>query len=962
LRLVMGDDINIQVQGAIPEVDDCPLGTASFQQLTGGPAIPPKSFDHPLKAPTSLDVVKESPRKKFMSRKYTTGGMQLVAQGAKIQSSIEKLEDNGVPLYELFKASRLVKTQSKVYEGLFFLIFMVLFALIYIELRKVSFAGESTEALLDLFLKEEFTQVNVPGLEDQEPFFQKTYDDIKTLEEFWLWVFGPLLNGLYFGPYGVNYTSNQQKFGLPMDTGQLYVLGSSTGGVLFRSFRILPGNCKAPDQVYQTASIGSPQCYGKWDPSHEQTDSFGPGTTGFTYTQNFGSSLEGTYLGELYFNRNQYGSGGYGVDLPTNNGGNQVFNTINSLFQGNWADVATRAISAEFQVFDPATNVLTACRFFTEFSQTGNVRPSYRFYHINAVMWKDLGGFYIFLSIVFLVLLVFFTFKWFARIFSATNLSRTILRWNVLFDSIVLVLFWVSISKLAYLASKEVMSVSSLQETLNNQGFTGGLFADAESYHSVDALVSIILMLATVRLISFLPFKTTKTIWATLTGSVKDIVILGLVIILFWAGFSTGAHLTFGNLGFEDFDRIDRTFGTLMVLMFSGDMDYNAMRDVSFMSAPIFYAVYMIFMWGVMLNLFVAIIVITYERFSDVQQNFDNWKKEHHGTERVCIIMTDPQKVYHKCRQAWLELKRRSYGSKFKDEVQGPMIELSERSKTPEISEASKLREQMQEVLRESISTRDESSRSLNHPFKQYFRKQVHRVMWAKEVEKTRRMIEEIDEKHAREGAFIKKWRREVDYAQERGTGHETLYIFFWNLCCRCCPKRAQQNDDESEASIDGEKLLSGPSSKSVGSSQSLTQEGLRRREQIQQYYLLNEVIRQERELCNAKSEIQKILSDTQKLFKKHRVSFNRLLRKAWNNTSDEERLEEIKLAEIKEMLSPGCVEERRKCKLCSQQEIDARAQKLITHYLFLKKRKAALAGKKKMRRPRIRRLTQIAH
>ena len=134
-----------------------------------------------------------------------------------------------------------------------------------------------------------------------------------------------------------------------------------------------------------------------------------------------------------------------------------------------------------------------------------------------------------------------------------------------------------------------------------------------------DALCSINLVLATVKLVGFMPFKTTRTIYSTMSGVFQDILVLSAVICIFWAGFSIGGHLTFGSLGFFNFDRIDRTFGTLMVLMFSGefnDPSFNEMREVSFFSSPIFYGMYMIFMWGVMLNLFVAIILIAYERYA----------------------------------------------------------------------------------------------------------------------------------------------------------------------------------------------------------------------------------------------------------------------------------------------------------------------------------------------------------
>lgn len=577
--------------------------------------------------------------------------------------------EHGIPLFELYKATRQLKVQMKCVEGIIFFIFMVTFAFVFVEMRMTSLAGETTEALIDFFVEEEFVEIDLEGL-DGAPFFRKTYRDLKTSAEWWQWALGPLSEGLWF-----NYeNASLPPRGMPMEDAQNYILGGSQGGILFRTSRVSQFSChRGFFQTHQMGSVGLDECYGPWpmidaeDPNSvfEQpvisTEAYGLANVeidpsnapealaqgAFEYTVDSGSTLEGTLLGQMYLDRNKYGRGGFMADFPIDNDNNRSTDALAIMYLNHWIDISTRIVSVEFNVYNPSTNVITGIRLFTEYSQTGNIRPSYRFYHINALMWHNLPPGYYVLIAVFLALLIAFTYKWLRRLITCRQ-WRSLIKWKIVFDTILLTLFWCSIITIIIITqTSKVIRESQFEETIASESFTPGIFESAERMHSVDALCSINLMLATVRLLSYLPFKTTRTIWATLGGAVKDVVVLGIVVLVFWAGFSLGSHLTFGSLGFFDFDRIDRTFGTLMVLMFSGDIDFNAMREVSFTAAPLFYSIYMIFMWGVMLNLFVAIIVLTYERYTQWQSNFETWSNLHHGTNTRSIIISWPEYVQH---------------------------------------------------------------------------------------------------------------------------------------------------------------------------------------------------------------------------------------------------------------------------------------------------------------------------
>ncbi len=70
----------------------------------------------------------------------------------------------------------------------------------------------------------------------------------------------------------------------------------------------------------------------------------------------------------------------------------------------------------------------------------------------------------------------------------------------------------------------------------------------------------------------------------------------------------------------------------------------------------------------------------------------------------------------------------------------------------------------------------------------------------------------------------------------------------------------------------------------------------------------------------------------------------------------DNSRLQELDFEEARELLSPGCLEMRRKCRYCNDEEISSRAQRLVELVGKLRKRKVFGTGYNQTRFPRFRR------
>jgi len=845
---------------------------------------------------------------------------------------------DGIPLYELVKGSRRINAERRCLEGLLFLLFTVLFGVLVVWTRKTSYAAETTETVLDLFVNEEFKALDVQSLADEDVFFYKSYSDIRTREEWWQWAFGPLLDGLFYGEVSFEEES-MTRLTLLKNLSQLYVLGGETGGIVIRTARVKPTPCGVIDRM----------CYGAWDESNDvvsKENFLNPDVSidplfekAFEYRESgLGSEFRGTLLGEFIWGLNDFGPNGFYLDLPANNAGNLTVRAFESLFGADYIDEATRVIAVEFNVFSPVTKVVTAARLFTEISQTGLVRPSFRFYHLNALMFSDFGGLWFFVA-VFFALLVVFTINWFYQCLCAHNFVRHISRWVVIFDALILFLFWLSVCRIMLLTlTCPVLLEEQFYETYERGGFTNNVFECARSYHNVDATCSITLMVATVKLVGFMPFKTTRTIWSTLEGATKDILVLGSVVLMFWAGFAIGSHLTFGSLGLSEFNRIDRTFGTLMVLMFSGSVDFNAMRDISFYSAPFFYALYMIFMWGVMLNLFVAIIVLTYERHTDVQQNFENWVNQHHGVDWGCIVLTYPEIFAHKIRTVFFKARvAMFYRSDVQKLANSPRIRKN-RPKGQE--ELSQLRNLMQIIkCARDPAERAAASEQLGYPYRKYLQRVVREMMWRRALRRTKIVLKYLMDDDEQADSFLSKWREEFTFA--KGTSHTAIQLhtllmsWFWpSLLSRQQQAPARQDSFLTLAgSMQSHALRSGTNSD--GSFQSFQFRANSHR--ILKLVRLQKIQRKEEQLIKHKKIIQGVIESTRKNFFKHRIDFDGILRFAWRKTkSEEERLRNLDLGDLEEMFSPGC--SNTECPHCKNIDVTELAKQLLLNYSELKK------------------------
>ena len=149
------------------------------------------------------------------------------------------------------------------------LAYTLIFTYVVIDFFTPGQVYAQTFALNDIFLDEEFPVSNT-----SDPFFKKNFFQVGTFDEYWEWVQGPVVNGIYNNEFfdGTSYPPNStSQFVVPNGFGGNRIVSS----IRFRTSRVRandPAACKSLDpQVFEGFANKLPDCYPAFSDSMKET-------------------------------------------------------------------------------------------------------------------------------------------------------------------------------------------------------------------------------------------------------------------------------------------------------------------------------------------------------------------------------------------------------------------------------------------------------------------------------------------------------------------------------------------------------------------------------------------------------------------------------------------------------------------------------------------------------------------
>ncbi|KAF7270756.1 hypothetical protein GWI33_016297 [Rhynchophorus ferrugineus] len=342
-------------------------------------------------------------------------------------------------------------------------------------------------------------------------------------------------------------------------------------------------------------------CYSKFTSEAEDRTPFGLKTaTAWVYSDS-STTKSLNYQGTL----TTYSGGGFYVDFNTDP--NSTSDMIDVLKDNLWITRGTRAVFIDFSIYNPNLNLFCISKLIFEFLPSGGVKPNFRFTPAVLIEFAGLQNWMCKIALYFFgVYVIFCLFEEFREMlyFSWSYFAKF---WNYI-DISVIVLTFLLITGTEYL---RFIGKSYLDEIKNNPNSYGNLEYLEIVYSTVNVIGALLLFFVYMRTFKYLNFnKRMAQLNDTIKNCSKDI--LGFSVMFFVAYF---AYAELGYLVFGSEVKSYSSFGLSMFTLLRtilGDFDYEEIHVANWFVAPIYFLSFIILVFFVLLNMFLAIINDTY--------------------------------------------------------------------------------------------------------------------------------------------------------------------------------------------------------------------------------------------------------------------------------------------------------------------------------------------------------------
>ncbi|KAJ8014337.1 hypothetical protein DPEC_G00039190 [Dallia pectoralis] len=513
------------------------------------------------------------------SSKEKRGGCCLFLKGLWGTTMTENTSDNR----ELF-----IKTTLR--ELLVYLVFLVDLCILTYGMTS-SNAYYYTTVMTDLF-------VNTPSTSGVQ------FQSIGSMDDFWTFAQGPLLDGLYWTRWYNNQSLNNG------DQSFIYYENMLLGVPRIRQIKVVNNSCNIAKDFRNEIS----GCYDVYNEKKEDGSNFGL-VNGTAWQYHTEKEMKGSsYWGLLA----TYSGGGYYQDL--NKTKEQSAAVLAEMMNNLWLDRGTRAVFIDFSTYNANINLFCVITLLTEFPATGGAISSYQIRTVKLIRYISSWDYFIMgCESVFCLFILYYIVEETLelRIHGFSYFSSI---WNTL-DVVVILLAVVAIIFNVFRTVKVDNLLDKLLEQPDIYADFGFLAFWQTQYNNMNAVN---LFFAWIKIFKYISFNKTMTqLSSTLGRCAKDI--MGFAIMFFIVFFA------YAQLGYLLFGTQVQSFSTFVKCIFTqfriilGDFDFDAIDQANRILGPIYFVTYVFFVFFVLLNMFLAIINDTY---SEVKEELSSQKDD----------------------------------------------------------------------------------------------------------------------------------------------------------------------------------------------------------------------------------------------------------------------------------------------------------------------------------------------
>ncbi|KAF5913416.1 hypothetical protein HPG69_017034 [Diceros bicornis minor] len=235
-----------------------------------------------------------------------------------------------------------------------------------------------------------FLDTSVPGDE------RTNFKSIRSITDFWKFMEGPLLEGLYWD----SWYNNQKLYNLK-NSNRIYYENILLGVPQVRQLKVRNNTCK----VYSSFQSLMSECYEKYTSANEDLSEFGlKDDTEWKYsTPSVSSPWHWGFVGV-------YRNGGYIFTLSKSK--SEIKDKFVNLRLNSWITRGTRVIFIDFSLYNANVNLFCIIRLVAEFPATGGILTSWQFYSVKLLRYVSYYDYFIAsCEITFCIFLIVFTIQ-----------------------------------------------------------------------------------------------------------------------------------------------------------------------------------------------------------------------------------------------------------------------------------------------------------------------------------------------------------------------------------------------------------------------------------------------------------------------------------------------------------------------------------------------------------------------
>ncbi|KAM4675978.1 polycystin-2-like protein 2 [Discoglossus pictus] len=433
----------------------------------------------------------------------------------------------------------------------------------------------------------------------------KNYKSISSVDDFWKFAEGPLLDGLYW-------TTWYNNESMPEDRSFVYYENLLLGVPQIRQLKVRNNSCT----VHSFFKDIIKECYQSYAFVYEDREDFGfRNASEWQYKK---SHVMEWYIGDM----GTYSSAGFKRNLSQTKVGSKEI--LEYLKTNNWITRGTRVVFIDFSLYNVNINLFFVARLVVEFPATGGAKPSWKFYAEKLLRYiSNTDYFFASCEIIFCLFICTFLVHECIKVKKQKKEYFKCL-WNWLDSSLIMVSF-LAIAFNVY----RTFYVATLLATLRKDPkiYPDFLFLAFWQSH-YNNMIAITVFFAWIKIFKYITFnKTMSQMSKTLSRCAKDILGFAIMFLIIFSAYAQLAYLVFGA-HVDQFSTFgDCVFTQLRIIL--GDFNFEDIERADRVLGPMYFITFVFFVFFVLLNMFLAIINDTYTQvkadFSGTTSEFKIW-------------------------------------------------------------------------------------------------------------------------------------------------------------------------------------------------------------------------------------------------------------------------------------------------------------------------------------------------